>query len=293
MPLPKFQYIAPKTLDEACSLLSMHQGAARAMAGGTDLVPQMKERMVVPLYVVGLKSIPGLDYVKHEKHEGLKIGGLATLTQVAEASVVKERFALLSEAIMQMASVQVRNIGTVAGNLCNAAPSADSAPSLIVTGAKVSIADAVGTRRSMAVEDFFVGPGETALEVGEILAEVQVPDLPPKSGAVYLKLSQRRMMDLAIVGVACLLTLDGQACKDIKIALGAVAPTPIRAREAENAVKGKTLGDDLLEKAAQAAMAASKPITDIRSSAEYRQKMVGLLTKRAVQQAWEKAKAMR
>jgi carbon-monoxide dehydrogenase medium subunit len=157
----------------------------------------------------------------------------------------------------------------------------------------VSIAAASGIRRSVPVEEFFLGPGETALEVGEILAEVQVPDIPPKSGGVYLKLSQRRMMDLAIVGVACLLTLDGQTCKDIKIALGAVAPTPIRAREAENAVKGKTLGDDVLEKAAQAAMAACKPITDIRSSAEYRQKMVGLLTKRAVQQAWEKAKAMR
>jgi carbon-monoxide dehydrogenase medium subunit len=249
----------------------------------------MKQRTVVPQYVIGLKSIPDLNYIEYDKSVGLKIGGLATLAQVAESPVVLERFPLLNEAISQMASVQVRNIGTVAGNLCTASPSADTAPSLLVMGAKVKLVKAKGKERVVPLEEFFLGPGETVLGVGEILVEVQVPDLPPKSGATYLKLSQRRAMDLAMVGVGCLLTVDGGKCKDVRIALGAVAPTPIRAKDAEALLEGKALEDELLEKAAAAAMKAAKPITDIRASADYRLNMVGVLTKRAVRQAWERA----
>lgn len=291
MTLPKFEYISPRTLEEACSLIDQHKGKARVMSGGTDLLPQMKERALTPQYLIALKSIPGLDYVEHDKEVGLKIAGLATLIQVAESSVVKKKFPILSEAIMQMASVQVRNIGTVAGNLCNAAPSADTAPSLMVMGAKVKLLKAGGKERMIPLEDFFVGPGETALKEGELLVEVQVPDLPPRSGGTYLKLSKRRAMDLAVVGVASLITLDEGVCKDAKIALGAVAPTPIRAKEAENVVIGSALEDEILEKAARAAMEVSKSITDIRASADYRYKMVGVLTKRALRQAWEKASA--
>ena len=291
MTLPRFEYISPKTLEEACSLIVQHKGKARVISGGTDLLPQMKERALTPQYLIALKSIAGLNYVEHDKKAGLKIAGLATLMQVAESAVVKEGFPMLSEAIMQMASVQVRNIGTVAGNLCNAAPSADTAPPLIVMGAKVRLVSAGGKERIMSLEDFFLGPGETALGEGELLVEVQVPDLPPKSGGAYLKLSQRRAMDLAVVGVACLLTLDGGVCKDAKIALGAVAPTPIRAKEAEALIKGSALDDEVLEKAAKAAMEVSKPITDIRGPADYRRKMVGVLTKRAVRQSWERASA--
>jgi len=254
-------------------------------------MPQMKERVVVPQYVIGLKSVPKLNYVKHDKKSGLKIGCLATLTDVAESRAVARHFPLLKEAIAQMASVQVRNTGTVVGNLCNAAPSADTASSLIVMGAKVKLLSAGKKERTLPVEDFFLGPGETALEEGEILAEVQVPSLPPHTGGAYLKLSQRRAMDLAVVGVGCLVTLEGKKCKEIKIALGAVAPTPMRVKQAEALFKGKTLTAEILEKAAAAAMKACKPITDIRASAEYRRKMVGVLTKRAVSQAWEKASA--
>lgn len=291
MTLPRFDYLAPKTVEEACSLIAQHKGKARVMSGGTDLMPQMKEGTVRPQYLIGLKSIPGLNYVEHDKKVGLKIGGMATLVQVAESPVVKGRFPILSEAIMHMASVQVRNTGTLVGNLCNAAPSADTAPSLIVMGARVKLVSAGGRERVIPLEDFFRGPGETALAEGELLAEVQVPDLPPRSGGAYLKLSQRRAMDLAVVGVACLLTLDKGVCKEVKIALGAVAPTPIRAKEAEALITGGALEDEVLEKAATAAMEASKPITDIRGPADYRRKMVGVLTKRAVRQAWERASA--
>ena len=291
MTLPKFEYCSPKTVEEACVLLAQHKGKARVMSGGTDLLTQMKERTATPQYVVGLQSIPGLNYVEHDKKVGLKIGGMATLMQVAESPVVKKGFPLLSEAIMHMASVQVRNRGTLVGNLCNAAPSADTAPPLIVMGAQARLVSAGGKERVIPLEDFFRGPGETVLGQGELLAEVVVPDLPPSSGGAYLKLSQRRAMDLAVVGVACLLTRDKGVCKEAKIALGAVAPTPIRAREAEALITGSALADEVLDKAAAAAMEASKPITDIRGPADYRRKMVGVLTKRAVRQAWERASA--
>lgn len=291
MTLPKFEYLAPKTLQEACSLLLQHKGRAQVMTGGTDLLPKMKDRALTPQYVIGLRSIAGLDYVQHDKKRGLCIGGLATLAQVAESPAVLKDFPLLSEAILRMASVQVRNIGTVAGNLCNAAPSADTAPALIVMGAQVKLSDANGLSRTMPLEDFFVGPAKTVLEEGQLLEEIVVPNLPAKSGGAYLKLSLRQAVDLATVGVACFLTLDGagDACQDIRIVLGAVAPTPMRAKEAEALLRGKSLSEEVLEKAAAAAMEASKPITDVRNTADYRRKMVGVLTRRAVRQAWEKA----
>ena len=286
MTLPRFEYLAPETLQEACALLMQHRGRAQAMNGGTDLLPRMKDREVTPEYIVGLKAIPGLNYVKHDKKVGLRIGGLATLKGVAENPAVKKGFPLLREAILQMASPQIRNIGTVAGNLCNAAPSADTAPALIALGAMVKLLGADGQERTIPLEDFFVGPAQTVLKEGELLEEIKVPDTPPLSGGAYLRLSLRRAVDLATVGVACLLTLDGKkVCREACIVLGSVAPTPLRAKEAESLLKGARLREDILDKAAAAAMRVSKP----RSFAEYRQQMVGVLTKRAVRQAWEKA----
>ncbi len=290
MTLPKFEYLAPKTLQEACSLLLLHEGRARVMTGGTDLLPKMKGRILTPQYVIGLRSIAGLNYVEHVRNIGLRIGCLATLVEVAESPVVLQGFPMLSETILQIASVQVRNVGTVAGNICNASPSADTVPLLIVMGAEVKLLDANGRSRTMPLENFFVGPGKTALAEGELLEMIQVPDAPDRSGGAYVKLSLRRAMDLATVGAACFLTLDeGMVCRDVRIALGAVAPTPIRVKEAEKALKGSSLNDDDLEKVAAAAIATAKPITDVRGSAEYRRRMVGVLTKKVVRQAWEKA----
>ncbi|MDP2659792.1 MAG: FAD binding domain-containing protein, partial [Dehalococcoidia bacterium] len=174
MTLPRFEYLAPQTLQEACALLISHRGQAQVMTGGTDLLPKMKDRILTPRYVIGLRSIGGLDYVR-EDEQGLKIGALATLAQVAETPEVVRDFPLLAAAILEVASVQIRNIGTVAGNLCNASPSADTAPALIVMGAKVKLLNADGKNRMLPVEDFFVGPGKTALQEGELLEEIQVP----------------------------------------------------------------------------------------------------------------------
>ncbi len=288
MTLPRFEYVVPKTLQEACAVLMAHPGEARAMTGGTDLLPKMKDRLLTPRYVIGLKAIAGLDYVRQDE-QGLRIGALATLVRVAETPEVVRGFPLLAEAILKVASVQVRNIGTVAGNLCNASPSADTAPALIAMGAQVKLLDAAGQSRTLFLEDFFVGPGKTVLREGELLEEIQVPNAPPGSGGAYRKLSLRRAMDLATVGVGCFLTLEGGVCREVRIALGAVGPTPLRAKAAEDAVRGGGLTEAVLEKAAAAAVAAAKPITDIRGSAAYRRKMVGVLTRQAISEAWEKA----
>ena len=290
MRLPKFDYIAPRTIEEACSLLALHKGSARVMAGGTDLLPKMKSREVAPQYVIGLSAIPNLDYIEYDKGKGLRIGALATLAEVMSSPVVQERFSLLAEAISQMASVQVRNRGTVAGNLCNAVPSADTAPSLIVLGAKAKLVSP-GKERTVPVEDLCVGPDVTCMTEGELLTEIQVPEPPPGSGGAYLKLTLRRAMDLAIVGVAAMVTRANGTCKDVKIALGAVAPTPIRAKKAEDILRGKALNDKITKEVAEAAMKEARPISDIRASEEYRRKMVGVLAQRAVKQAWERAKA--
>jgi carbon-monoxide dehydrogenase medium subunit len=289
MHLPKFDYISPKTIEEACSLLAQHKDRVRVMAGGTDLLPKMKNRETAPQYLIGLSAIRGLDYIEYDKGTGLRIGALATLAAVTNSAVVRQKFTLLAEAISQMASVQIRNRGTVAGNLCNAVPSADTAPSLIVLGAKVKLS-APGKERLVPVEELFICPDVTCMAEGELVTEIQVPEPPAGSGGTYLKLTLRRAMDLAIVGVAALVTVADGTCNDVKVALGAVAPTPIRAKGAEDILRGKVLEDKVIEEAAEAAMREAQPISDIRGSEDYRRKMVGVLTRRAVKQAWERAK---
>ena len=183
-----------------------------------------------------------------------------------------------------MASMAIRNVGTIGGNLCNAAPSADTAPALIGLGARVKILGSEG-ERIVALEDFFTGPGTTILKTAELLVEIQVPVLAVNTKAVYLKHSMRGAIDLAIVGVAAVIAMDGELCQDARVVLGAVAPTPIRAKQAEEVLRGKRIDDALIEKAAQAASAESRPITDVRSSAEYRREMIKVFTRRAVREA--------
>jgi CO/xanthine dehydrogenase FAD-binding subunit len=282
--LPKFGYLAPATLDEALSLLAQHKGRAKVIAGGTDLIPKLKRReTAAPDYVINLKGIPGLDKIKQDGG-GLNIGALATIVAVETSPQIHQKFAILAQAAQSMASPQVRNRGTIAGNICNAVPSADSAPALLTLGAKLKIISLKG-ERTVNIEDFFTGPNQTALNNEELLTEIQIPAMPPGSKGVYLKLSPRRAMDLAIVGVAAVVTAQDGVCKDIRIALGAVAPTPTRAEKAEAILKGQKLNDNLIGKAAKAAAAQAKPIDDHRASAEYRRDMVEVLVRRAIKQA--------
>ncbi len=290
MTLPKFEYLSPKTIQEACSLLSQHGDKAQVIAGGTDLLVKMKGRLVTPGYVIGLKGIPKLDYIEADA-SGLKIGALATIESILSSSGIQQRFPMLASAASRMATTQIRNMATVAGNLCNAAPSADSAPPLICLGAKVKLVSPEG-ERVVALEEFFTGPGETVLKAGEILAEIQVPQQPANTGGAYLKLS-RTSVDLAVVGVGALVTLQGKGelCSEARIVLGAVAPTPLRAVKAEGVVKGKKIEDGLIEEVAGIASEEARPITDVRGSIYYRTEMVRVLTKRALRQALQQANA--
>jgi CO/xanthine dehydrogenase FAD-binding subunit len=283
--LPKFDYLEPSTIDEALSMLSQYKGGAKVIAGGTDILPKLKRREIkAPEYIIDLKGVPGLDYIKYDEVGGLSLGALVTIHAVEASPIVQERFGVLFQAVESMASAQVRNRGTIAGNLCNAVPSADTAPALLTLEASLKLTSQKG-ERIVNVEGFFTGPHETVLTDEEILQEIRVPNLPPHSRGRYLKLTPRKSMDLAIVGVAAVVVVEDGTCNDIRIALGAVAPTPIRARRAENMIKGQKLSDEVVERAAAIAAEECHPISDHRASAEYRCDMVKVLTKSAIQQA--------
>ena len=281
--LPRFDYVVPKTLAEALKALNKHKDAAKLLAGGTDLVPQLKKRELrTPEYIIDLKAIPGLNKISYGK-DGLRIGALATINSIAQSSVIQEHYPILVQTALGMASPQVRNRGTFAGNICNAVPSADSAPSLLALGASVKIKSA-RTERVVPMDKFFTGPRITALKPNEMLLEIIVPKPIAGSRGVYLKLSPRHSMDLAVVGVGAVGICKNGICKDVKIALGAVAPTPIRAAMAESMLQGKTVTPELITEAAKKAATECRPIDDHRASKEYRCDMVYVLTRRALNQ---------
>lgn len=270
--------------------MGKYKKAAMVLAGGTDLLVRMKDRICVPRYLVGIKKIKGLDRVVYDRVEGLRIGALGTHKDVISSGVAQRRYASVVEALEKIGTVQIRNLGTVAGNLCNAAPSADSAPILIALGSKVKIAGA-GGEREMLLEKFFKGPGKTALRVGEIVTEIVVPNEKQHSGSKYEKLFARTSVDLACVGAACwvLVNPKNNVIKDVRIVLGAVAPIPMRAKKAERVLRGKAATDELIREAGEVASAEAKPISDIRASKEYRTEMVKVMTRRAVKGAVERA----
>jgi len=288
--LPKFEYHAPTSMAEALDQLSLYGENARVFAGGTDLFVSMKKREVVPEHLINLKEIEELKKTHHDEVEGLRIGGLITMGELERSKIVKEKFPIIWDAVNVMATPQIRNLATIGGNLCSAIPSADTAPPLIVLGATVTIVGSAG-ERTVLVEKFFKGPGESALAPDEILKEILIPAPPVNSGSAYFKLMRRNAQDLALVGVAASLMLDGdrQACQEARIALGAVGPTPIRALQAEAVLQGRNIDDDLAAEAGRVASKEARPITDIRASEEYRREMVGVLTKRAISTALKRA----
>lgn len=279
----RFQYLEPQTIEEAVSLLAKYGGEAKVIAGGTDLINLIRMKTIRPNYVVDIGRISGLDHVRYDDG-ALSIGALTTLRALETSNDVKHCHPVIAQAAGQLGSVAIRNVGTVGGNLCHASPAADTAPSLIALGTEVRIVGPAG-ERTVALEDFFTDPGRTVLQRGEILAEICVPPMPPDTKGVYLKHASRGAADLAIVGVAVIATLDGGCCRNVKIVLGAVAPMPIRARNAERVLEGKEINDAVIEQAARAAAAESRPITDVRASADYRREMVKVFTQWAIRRA--------
>ncbi|MEW6667114.1 MAG: xanthine dehydrogenase family protein subunit M [Thermodesulfobacteriota bacterium] len=282
--LPKFDVVRPSSLGEALGLLKDNQdGEMRVFAGGTDLIPKLKGRLIrAPRCLIDLKTIPGLDHVRRDGDGGLKIGSLASISSVAGSALVRERFPILAQAAGSIASNQIQNRGTIAGNICNAVPSADSAPALLCLNAEVLCARD-GSERTVPMQEFFKGPNRTVLGDDEILKEIRVPGLPENARGVYIKLSPRSRMDLAVVGVAAVIVQEKGVLKDVRIGLGAVAPTPMRAGEAEAALIGKAINEEILAGAARTASDEARPIDDHRASAEYRRMMVEVLVRRAVQ----------
>jgi carbon-monoxide dehydrogenase medium subunit len=276
-------YFVPKSIEEAISLLSRYGEKAEVLSGGTDLLVQLKKGVSSPQFIISLDGLRDLDYIDYQQKEGLKIGALTSIGAIADSSLIKEKFKVLSQAAGTLGTPVIRNRATIGGNLCNAAPSADTAPALMVLGAKLKIQGGAASK-TIPIHDFFFGPGRTILNRNELLSEIQVFNQPPHSRAVYLKQTRSKSADLAIVGVAVLIVMEKDIIKDAKIALGAVAPTPIRAKKAEDILKGNRLKDELIEECGKAAALESRPIDDVRGSAAYRVKIVSVLVKRAIKQ---------
>lgn len=274
-----FDYFAPESLPAALDLLSRFNGDARVLAGGSDLFLQMKNGLIAPSNVVDIQRVSELRGLEFTPAEGLRIGALTTLGELNASSAVREYYPCLEQAAAVMGSTQIRNFATVGGNICNASPSADLAPPLIVLGARLQIAGPA-REREMLLEDFFLGPGETALTGGELLVAVTVP--PPTGQARYLKFAPRAYMDLAVVGAAVWMLADAESCADCHIALGAVAPKPMRARAAEALLRGRPMLPALIDSAAEQAAAECEPIDDVRGSSWYRRRIVRQLVARGL-----------
>jgi CO/xanthine dehydrogenase FAD-binding subunit len=284
-----FEYLEPKSLQQALEWLNTHRGRARVLAGGTDLYLRLRKGVFLPDYVIDLKRVPGLDYVTHNRGGGVQIGPTTLHDEVARSSLIQQLYPALAEAAFWVGSVQTRNRGTVVGNLCNASPAADTAPALLSYGAQVKIASTEG-ERTIPLEEFFVGPGKTALQDNELVAEVILPAPQPHSGAAFFRRT-RTAMDIAVVCGAAMLQLSNGSCGNARIALGAVGPIPLRATRAEAALQGQALTDQVIEEASRLASEEARPIDDVRSTAEYRREMVRVLTRRGLRQALERARA--
>lgn len=288
MSLPKFEYIAAQSIEQAGNLAVELGKNCRVMAGGTDVIATMKDRVEKPEYILDLKRIPGMDQIEYMPGEGLKIGALTTLRRIETSPLIKEKFGAVADAAHYVASTQIRCKGTMAGNICNASPSADTAPILLVMNAAVkTFRTSPDNGRVIPVNEFFKGVKKTTLQQGEIVTEIDIPELKSGEGAAYFKHAVRKAMDLAIVGVAAWVKVDGKKCVDCRIALGGVATTPIRATKAEKLLIGKEITDKLLENVAVAAAEGCKPISDVRASAEYRKDMIRVFTKRSIKKALE------
>ncbi len=285
-----FEWLEPTSMEEAFRFLREYGDGAKIYAGGTALVKLMKKRLVHPSHLVNIKGLKDLHYIR-EDGEGLKIGGLATLREIELSPFVRQRFRAISEMAHMIGSVQIRNVGTLAGNLCFADPASDPAPLLIALEARLKIASAAGSR-ILPLEEFFTDFYETALSWDEIVEEIQVPFLPTRSGAVYLKHTMRVAFDLAVVGAAVKLEVDSKETVGTRprIVLGGVASTPVRAKKSEELLRGKIIHDDLIRKVAAAASMEVDPIQDVRASTEYRREMVEVFVERGLHEAWERTK---
>ncbi|NWF91303.1 MAG: xanthine dehydrogenase family protein subunit M [Syntrophaceae bacterium] len=309
--MKKFDYLKPRTIDEALSLLNQYGKRAKLVAGGTDVMVMIKQKRISPDVLISLSGITGLDQIQYDG--ALRIGPMVTHRQIEKSQVIRKEFSALADAVDVLGSIQIRNVATIAGNICNAAPSADTATPLLVLGAQVKIKGLKG-ERTVSIESFFKGPGETVLEEGELVTELIIPKPLPFTGSAYWKHQRRLALDLPILGVSVLLSLDrnriscpdilcatspistvlhameqeGLVCKEVRIGLGVAAPTPMRAIKAEGLLRGKRISDELLQEVAETASNEAQPRDTIRAEAWYRREMIRVLVRRMAMRSIER-----
>lgn len=283
-----FDYAAPASLAEALQLRAAHPQAL-LLAGGTDLLVQMKNGRRQPDVVIDIKKVPELNALTIDASGALTLGAAVACYRVYQDAAVRKHFPALAETAEIIGGIQIQGRASIGGNLCNAAPSADSVPLLIAMGATCRIAGAAG-ERTLAVEDFCVAPGRNALAAGEMLVSLHIPAPAAHSGAHYLRFIPRNEMDIAVVGVGAQVVLSNGNFASARIALASVAPTPLFVRAAGDALAGKPVNEESIATAAAAAAAAATPITDMRGTAEYRRHLCGVLTRRALEAAIRQAK---
>lgn len=309
--MKKFNYLKPKSIEETLTLLAQYGEKAKLIAGGTDVIVMMKQKAMAPDVLISLQGVPGLNQIKY--NESLSIGPMVTHRMIEKSELIKKDFSALADAVSWLGSIQIRNVATIGGNICTAAPSADTATPLLVLGARVKI-KSLKEERSIPIEEFFRGPSETVLKTGELVKEILIPKPLPNTGSAYYKLQRRLALDLPILGVSVLISLDKNKvtctdmlctaspissilhkmeednllCKEIRIALGVAAPTPLRAVKAESLLRGKKLSDELLEEVAQTAAQEAQPRDSIRGEAWYRRDMIKVLVKRMAMKSIER-----
>ncbi len=288
--MARFEYLEARTLRQAISLLQRYGDQARLVAGSTDFLVRWRQGAWQTRYVINLQHIPALQRVSYSARSGLRLGALVTLQTLETHPDIRRHYPALATGATSFAGVQIRNLATVGGNICNASPAGDTLPALLAFDAQCRVVGPEG-ERMVALDEFFTGPGRTVLQPAEILAELRLPPPLPNSGSLYIKHSPRGAMDIATVGVASMISLEreGTVCREVRIALASVAPTPVRARSAEDMLRGQTLTPQLVAAAAREAQARVTPIDDLRGSATYRKSIVEALTQRTLGRAIEMA----
>lgn len=287
--LKPFKYHEPTSIEEVVQILSVYGDKASILAGGVFLLYAMRLRKIEPRGLVNIQRIPDLDYIEADQAKGLRIGALTTLRSLEHSGAIQRDYLHIYEAVHQIGSIQVKNMGSVVGNLCVGTPASDIAPPLLVLGADLNITGSVSSR-TQSLDTFFLDVNKTILQPDEIVTEIVLPSLPEAAAVSFQKLT-RTKDDISKVNASVMMVVENNICSEAKIALGSVAPTPIRAKKAEEILKGEKLEEKIIVAAAEAAAEEAKPITDIRSTADYRKEMVTVLVKRAIKEALKRKKA--
>jgi carbon-monoxide dehydrogenase medium subunit len=289
--LQAIEYTAPKTINEAVAAMASQGSRARALAGGTDILVQLRGGRRSADLIVDMKNIPELNELSYSSQKGLTLGAATPCYRIYQDQTVASEYPGLIDAASLIGSIQIQGRASIGGNLCNSAPSADGIPPIIVLGGVATIVGPNGARE-VPVSDFCTGPGQNVLQPGEILVSIHLPPPPPHSGASYLRFIPRNEMDIAVAGVGSQVVLDaaGRNFVSARIALASVAPTPVFAREAGESLAGKPVSDEAIEEAAQKAMSAAKPINDMRGTVRQRVHLVGVLTRRTLNNAIKRAR---